>query len=243
MRASLAYPAVRRSAAPSVITGVEISRAWCALDEEHRRLVFVGRHVVRDLQREQVPAFEGRRRVVGGRDVDELRDRRIRGRDVGHPGDDGVQVFVGRRDHGRRRRKLRGRVRQCRGLRRLQRLLQGTRARDQDDLMSCGFEAAPFGARDSEIDRRALDVGGEDVVARRDQARADRRGVGRMDAYARERLVNQRDWLDQWRRVSRRDQGGSRQRQDQGDDAGRHDSFFRSISLSGFRRPGGTANC
>ena len=42
--------------------------------EEHRRLILVGRHVVRDLEREQVPAFRGRRRVVGGRDVDELRE-------------------------------------------------------------------------------------------------------------------------------------------------------------------------
>ena len=68
--------------------------------DQHGRLVLVHRHVVGDLQREEVAALKGCRGAVGGGDIDNLRNRRIRRRDLAHPVDDAVEVAVVCRDGG-----------------------------------------------------------------------------------------------------------------------------------------------
>jgi hypothetical protein len=62
--------------------------------DQHRGLVLVHRHVVGDLQRIEVTAFSGRRRVVRDGEVDDPRDRRMRGRNLVQTRDDGVEIPV-----------------------------------------------------------------------------------------------------------------------------------------------------
>ena len=63
-------------------------------DDQHRGLVFVRRHVIRDFQGEEVSSLDRRRRAIGRRDVDDLCNLRMRGGYLLHPKENAVQIRV-----------------------------------------------------------------------------------------------------------------------------------------------------
>ena len=136
--------------------------------DQHGRLVLVHRHVVGDLQGEEVPAFKGGRGAVGGRDIDDLRDRRIGRRDLVHPVDDAVEVPVGRRDGDDRRPFLKG-------------LLEGTALREDDHVEPAALQLVQLGARDHQLHRGVRRLRSQHVVSAALELCPERRRIRGLD--------------------------------------------------------------
>ena len=157
-------------------------------DDEHRWFVFVSRDVVGNLEREEVAALGGRRRAVGGRNVDDLRDRGIGSRNLLHSRDDAIERAIGRGyDVGAR--EQRGSSRCARRLFCRKRTAQRPRAIDERDFVALTCERLPLRWCDREFDGLLIGRGPDHVVTGARELRLQRRQIRAMNPDANARLL------------------------------------------------------
>ena len=127
-----------------------------------------------------MPSFERRRRVVRQREVDVLRDGRVRGGNLLQPCHHAIEIEIAG-GHGRRA----GHQLRTRGGGHVEgRGLQRTAAFDRDNGQATAAEAVELAARDGDIDRLVRGVGAEHVVAGVFEADAQRVEIRGLDADA-----------------------------------------------------------